>query len=360
MAMIDDQAFDLDSKLAELREMVDDLCLGPSTAHIVEAATERRIPSIRLTDGNLVQLGHGVAQHRIWTAETDRTSAIAESIASDKDLTKSLLQACGVPVPEGSLVESAEQAWEEAQDIGLPVVIKPYDGNHGRGVSLNLMTEADVIAAYDLAARKGDSKSVIVERYVTGTEHRILVVGKHVVAAAKGESLWVTGDGKSNVIELTDNQINTDPRRGSGEDSPLNALAPQHGAEIILELERQGLTAYSIPLNRQKVLIQHNGNVAYDVTDQIHPEVARAAALAARIVGLDIAGVDLVAEDISRPLEEQRGAIIEVNASPGLLAHLKPADGKPRPVGTCLPRKKLDGYRLSASRAVKEPVWFLS
>jgi cyanophycin synthetase len=336
MAAIDDTPFDLATQVAVLKDLVDDHCLGPSTAHIVEAATERKIPHLRLTDGNLVQLGHGAAQRRIWTAETDRTSAIAESIASDKDLTKTLLQACGVPVPEGSLVRSAAEAWEEAQDIGLPVVVKPYDGNHGRGVSLNLMTEADVEKAYHLAARKGESEAVLVERYITGDEHRLLVVGKRVVAAAKGESLWVTGDGTSNIIDLVDSQINTDPRRGSGEDSPLNALAPQNGAEIILELERQGMTAYSVPLAGQKVLIQPNGNVAYDVTDKVHPSVAHAAALAARVVGLDIAGVDLVAEDISRPLDEQRGAIIEVNASPGLLAHLKPADGEPRPIGAAI------------------------
>ncbi|MES2149915.1 MAG: cyanophycin synthetase [Pseudomonadota bacterium] len=336
MAAIDDTPFELGAAIAALKELVDEHCLGPSTAHIVEAATERTIPSIRLTDGNLVQLGHGAAQRRIWTAETDRTSAIAESIASDKDLTKSLLKSCGVPVPEGSLVKSAAEAWEEAQEIGLPVVLKPYDGNHGRGVSLNLMTQADVEAAYHLAARKGDSESVLVERFITGDEHRLLVVGKHVVAAAKGESLWVTGDGAANIIDLVESQINTDPRRGTGEDSPLNALAPQHGAEIILELERQGMTAWSVPAPGQKVLIQPNGNVAFDVTDRIHPSVAHAAALAARVVGLDIAGVDLVAEDISRPLEEQRGAIIEVNASPGLLAHLKPADGQPRPVGTAI------------------------
>ncbi len=336
MAAIDDTPYDVAANVAILKDLVDQHCLGPSTAHIVEAATERKIPSIRLTDGNLVQLGHGAAQRRIWTAETDRTSAIAESIASDKDLTKSLLKSCGVPVPEGSLVRSAEEAWEEAQDIGLPVVIKPYDGNHGRGVSLNLMTESDVVAAYQLASRKGDSKSVIVERFIAGDEHRILVVGKQVVAVAKGESLWVTGDGKSNIIELVDSQINTDPRRGSGEDSPLNALAPEKGAEIILELERQGMTAWSVPQAGQKVLIQPNGNVAFDVTDTIHPSVAHAAALAARVVGLDIAGVDLVCEDISRPLDEQRGAIIEVNASPGLLAHLKPANGEARPVGTAI------------------------
>jgi cyanophycin synthetase len=334
MAAVEDRPYDLPAVVAALREMVDALCLGPSTSHIVEAATERRIPAIRLTDGNLVQLGYGVCQRRIWTAETDQTSAIAEGIAGDKDLAKSLLQSCGVPVPEGRMVDSPEDAWEAARDIGLPIVVKPYDGNHGRGVSLNLMTQADVEAAYHLANRKGGG--VIVERYIVGNEHRLLVVGKRVVAAARGESLWVTGDGKSNIIALVDSQINTDPRRGTGEDSPLNALAPEKGAEIILELERQGLTAYSVPADGQKVLIQPNGNVAFDVTDLVHPSVAATAALAARVVGLDIAGVDLVAEDISRPLEEQRGAIIEINASPGLLAHLKPADGQPRPVGKAI------------------------
>jgi len=336
MAMINDQPYDLAATVAELTDLVESLCLGPSTANIVDAATVRKIPSIRLTDGNLVQLGHGARQRRIWTAETEQTSAIAEGIASDKDLTKSLLASCGVPVPEGELVTSAEAAWEAAQDIGLPVVVKPYDGNHGRGVSLNLMTEADVTAAYVLAARKGDSKSVIVERFIAGNEHRLLVVGKRLVAAAAGEALWVTGDGKSNIIELVDSQINTDPRRGTTEDAPLNAIAPQHGAEIILELQRQGMTAYSIPLDGQKVLIQPNGNVATDVTDQVHPQVAAMATLAARVVGLDIAGIDVVAADISRPLEEQGGAIIEVNASPGLLAHIKPAAGEPRNVGEAI------------------------
>jgi cyanophycin synthetase len=335
MAAIDDIPFDVAAAVTQLRDLVDSLCLGPSTAHIVEAATERGIPHIRLTDGNLVQLGYGASQRRIWTAETDQTSAIAEEIASDKDLTKSLLQSCGVPVPQGQVVKTAAEAWEAAQDIGLPVVLKPYDGNHGRGVSLDLRNQKDIEAAFDLAQRKGDG-SVIVEQFISGNEHRLLVVGKRVIAAARGETAWVTGDGQRDIIELVECQINTDPRRGTGEDAPLNALAPQNGAEIILELERQGFTAYSVPAVGQKVLIQRNGNVAFDVSDHIHPSVAAAATLAARVVGLDIAGVDLVLEDISRPLAEQRGAVIEVNASPGLLAHLKPADGQPRPIGRAI------------------------
>jgi cyanophycin synthetase len=335
MAAINDTPFDMRATVAELTELVDRYCLGPSTAHIVDAATERRIPSIRLTEGNLVQLGHGAAQRRIWTAETDRTSAIGESIASDKDLTKTLLASCGVPVPEGAVVRNAEAAWEEAEDIGLPVVVKPVDGNHGRGVTLNLMNEADVKAAYAIAAEAGDSSAVLVERYVPGNEHRLLVVGQKVVAAAKGESLFVTGDGKSTVTELCDSQINTDPRRGTSEEHPLGLVTPDDD-EIKLDLQRQGLTPASIPPAGQKVLIQPNGNVADDVTDDMHPDVAYVAALAARVVGLDIAGIDLVCEDISRPLAEQRGAIIEVNSSPGLLAHIKPATGKPREVGKAI------------------------
>ena len=336
LAAIDDTPFDLATKVEELRDLADSLCLGPSTAHIVDAATSRSIPWMRLNDGNLVQLGYGNTQRRIWTAETDQTSAIAESISSDKDLTKSLLKSCGVPVPDGTLVHSAEEAWEAAQDVGLPVVLKPYDGNHGRGVSLDLKTEADVIAAFKLADRKGDGSAVIVEQFIPGNEHRVLVVGKKVVAVAAGEAAWVTGDGKSNIIELVDDQINSDPRRGTTEEFPLNALGPQNGAEIILELERQGFTAYDIPPKDHRVLIQRNGNVAFDVTDNIHPSIAAVATLAARVVGLDVAGVDLVVEDISKPLHSQRGAIIEVNAGPGLLSHLKPASGKPRPIGTAI------------------------
>jgi len=336
LAAVNNTPFDVAQVVGTLHEQVDDLCLGPSTAHIVDAATARHIPSIRLTEGNLVQLGYGINQRRIWTAETDQTSAIAEEIAGDKDLTKSLLKACGVPVPEGQLVRSAEQAWEAAQDIGVPVVVKPYDGNHGRGVSLNLCTQADVQAAYALAFRKGGGSSVIVEKFIPGNEHRMLVVGKQVVAAARGEAIWVLGDGVSDIDQLTDTQINSDPRRGSGEDFPLNAMMPSKSGEIILELERAGLTPQSIPPKGQKVLIQRNGNVAFDVTDLLHPSVAAAAALAARVVGLDIAGVDMVLEDVSKPMDKQGAAVIEVNASPGLLAHIKPAEGVGRPLGKAI------------------------
>lgn len=331
MAAIDDHPFPLAETVAELRRLVDRHHLGPSTACIVEAATERGIPWLRLNDGNLVQLGHGARQRRIWTAETDSTSAIAESIAGDKDLTKTLLRSCGVPVPEGRVAASPEDAWEAAQDIGLPVAVKPVDGNHGRGVSLELATREDVEAAFHLALQEGSE--VMVERFIPGNEHRLLVVGGRVVAAARGEAARVTGDGRSTVAELIDAQLNTDCRRGPTEDFPLNRILLDEDEAVRLELARQGLHGGSVPESGRAVLIQRNGNVAFDVTDRVHPEVAAMAGLAARIVGLDVAGIDLVAEDISRPLEAQRGAVVEVNAGPGLLMHLKPADGVPRPVG---------------------------
>ena len=335
LAAINDTPYDLAGEITGLRDMVDSLCLGPSTSNIVDAATDRSIPHIRLTEGNLVQLGYGMAQRRIWTAETDQTSAIAEEIASDKDLTKSLLKACGVPVPEGALVNSPEAAWEAAQDIGVPVAIKPYDGNHGRGVSLELMDQASVETAFRVAKEQSGG-SVIVEKFIPGNEHRLLVVGKRVVAAARGESAWVVGDGVSSVATLVDQQLNTDPRRGTGEDTPLNRIELADNPEVALELARAGLAADSVPAKDRKVLIQRNGNVAWDVTDQMHPSVAATAALAARVVGLDIAGIDMVMEDISKPMKSQRGAVIEVNASPGLLAHIKPANGEGRPVGRAI------------------------
>lgn len=315
--------------IEELRDLSDDLCLGPSTACIVNAATVREIPYIRLSSGNLVQLGYGAKQRRIWTAETDQTSAIAETISRDKDLTKSLLASAGVPIPEGRVVTSPDDAWEAAQDIGLPVVVKPIDGNHGRGVFINLYTQQEIEAAYAVAINEGSE--VLVERHIIGDEHRLLVVGNKVVAAAKGETVWITGDGKHTVLELIQIQINSDPRRGTTEECPLNPVRIDSAVE--LELARQKLTGESIPELDQKVLIQSNGNVAFDVTDLVHPEVAHQVALAARVVGLEIAGIDLVAQDISKPLESQNAAIVEVNAGPGLLMHLKPASGTPQPVG---------------------------
>ena len=336
MTLIHDQPFDVKAVIADLTDLVETHCLGPSTACIVNAATARRIPSLRLNDGNLVQLGHGKKQRRIWTAETDETSAIAESVSSDKDLTKMLLHAVGVPVPEGVVVSSPEEAWEAAEDIGLPVVVKPTDGNHGRGISIELTTQAEIEAAYPFALRHGSG--VMVEKFIPGNEHRLLVVAGKVVAASRGESAWVTGNGVDTVYDLVEAQINSDPRRGSTEESPLNEVGIVNSPSIRQDLSRQGLEPDSIPVDGRRVLIQRNGNVAFECTDVVHPDVAAAVGLAARVVGLDIAGIDVVAQDISRPLAEQGGAVVEVNAGPGLLMHLKPASGTPQLVGEAITR----------------------
>lgn len=337
LAAIKDTPFDVAQCVERLADMAERKLLGPSTGCIVEAATakDRRIPAIRLlATGNLVQLGYGARSRRIWTAETDRTSAIAEGISRDKDLTKTLLSSCGVPVPEGRLVESAEDAWEAAEEIGVPVVVKPSDGNHARGVFTNLMARAEVESAYAAAVLEGSG--VIVERYVRGSEHRLLVVGGKLVAAARGEVAKVVGDGKSTIDQLIERQINSDPRRGAAEEFPLDIIDLADNPVARLEVSRQGFAPDSIPAAGREVLIVRSGNHTDDVTDLVHPDTAATASLAARIVGLDIAGVDLVCEDIARPLDAQRGAIVEVNAGPGLLMHLKPETGKPRPVGRAI------------------------
>jgi cyanophycin synthetase len=332
MAAIENRPYDIAETAATLRRMVDTLWLGPSTGCIVEAADYRGIPFIRLNEGNLVQLGYGSMQRRIWTAETTRTSAIAEGISRDKDLTKQLLAPVGIPVPEGEFVRSAAQAREAAEAIGYPVVVKPYDGNHGRGVFTNLLSGEEVEAAYTAALEQGSG--VIVERFIQGYEHRLLVVAGKLVAAARGDLAFVTGDGIHSVQELIDTQLNENPSRSSNEDAPLNLVRLDTAAR--LELARQGLDADSVLSDGQRVLIQRNGNVAIDCTDEVHPSTADLVSLAARTVGLDIAGIDLVAQDISRPLAEQGGAVVEVNAGPGLLMHLRPAEGKARPVGQAI------------------------
>jgi len=332
-AAINDTPYDVAKVAAELKEFAYDVCLGPSTRSIVDAAKAKSIPWRRLNEGSLVQLGYGIHQRRICTAETDSTSAIAESIAQDKELTRSLLRSIGIPTPEGRAVESAEDAWEAAEDIGLPVVVKPQYGNHGRGVATNLQSQEQVIAAYNAAREEG--RSIVVERHAPGDDYRMLVVGGKLVAAARREPAHVVGDGQSTVQKLID-KVNEDPRRSDGHSTSLSLI--KIDAVALGVLLAQGMTPDTIPPVGKKVLVRRNANLstggtAADVTDEVHPDVARHAIEAARVVGLDIAGVDMVAQDISQPLQGQRGVIVEVNAGPGLRMHIEPSSGKPRPVG---------------------------
>ena len=279
--------------------------------------------------GSLVQLGQGAKARRILTAITDRTGALGFEIAQDKDLTRSLLRLVNVPVPSGRPVTDVADAWKAAQEIGGLVVVKPRYGNQGRGVVVGVSTREQVEQAYKFTRAQGPD--IVVEQCAFGAEHRLLVVEGKLIAAVRGNPAQVIGNGQHTIAELIESTINTDPRRGDDLSFPLDKISL--GPPVLLMLEQQGYQPDSVPAAGVQVVIQRNGNLAIDVTDDVHPEFARLAGLAARVVGLDVAGIDLLADDISRPPDEQNPAVIEVNAGPGLQMHLEPESGVPRPVG---------------------------
>lgn len=332
----DAPAPDIAAMLAELREMNEDLRLGPSTGSIVNAAVARGIPFRRLTSGSLVQLGWGHRQRRIQAAEVDSTSAVAETIAQDKNLTKHLLHAAGVPVPMGAPVKTADEAWEVALRIGLPVVCKPQNGSQGKGVTVNIETREQLDGAFEAATVAARGKGpVLVEKFFPGSDYRLLVVGNRLVAAARRDPPQVIGDGRHSVRELVD-LVNADPRRGDGHATALTKIRFDDIAMACLS--GQQLTPDSVPDAGRRVVLRNNANLstggsATDVTDDVHPDVASRAIDAAAMVGLHVCGVDVVCESIMRPLEEQNGGIVEVNAAPGLRMHLNPSYGKGRNIG---------------------------
>jgi len=331
-----DTPFDVTPVVARLRSLDEDIRLGPSTGSIVQAAVRRGIPYRRLTQGSLVQFGWGRRQRRIQAAETDQTSAIAEAIAQDKVLTKELLDSAGISVPQGRSVTTAQEAWEVACEIGGPVVVKPRDGNQGKGVTVNLRDRAAIEAAFELAS--DISSDVIVERYFPGHDFRLLVVGNRLVAAARRDPPQVIGDGRQTVQQLID-AVNADPARGEGHGTSLTRIRVDDIARVTLQ--RQGYALDSVPPEGALVVLRNNANLstggsATDVTDQVHPEMAEMAVAAARMIGLDICGIDLVSENVFTPLTPHSGCIVEVNAAPGLRMHLSPSFGKPRDVGEAI------------------------
>lgn len=335
-AAYDDSPFDLDAALTRLRDLYEDVRPGPSTGAIVQAAITRGIPVRRLTSGSLVQFGWGSRQRRIQAAETDKTCAISEAIAQDKDLTKTLLAAAGVPVPLGRIVTGAEDGWAAACEIGLPVVIKPRDGNQGKGVTVNILTREHFMAGYGAAA--AISEEVLVERFIPGHDYRLLVIGNRLVAAARRDPPHVVGDAVHTVSELVA-LVNSDPRRGEGHSTSLTRIRLDDIA--LARLAVHGLDADSIPAMGERVVLRNNANLstggtATDVTDDVHPDVAARAVEAAQMIGLDICGVDAVCQTVHKPLEEQGGGIVEVNAAPGLRMHLMPSYGKGQPVGEAI------------------------
>ncbi|WP_050466901.1 cyanophycin synthetase [Herbaspirillum chlorophenolicum] len=331
-----DTPFDLTNALARIRELDEDVRLGPSTGSIVNAAIKRGIPFRRLTQGSMVQFGWGSRQKRIQAAETSNTSAIAESIAQDKDLTKMLLHAAGVPVPNGRVVTTAEDAWKATEEIGAAVVIKPLDGNQGKGVAVNISSRAEIEQAFANAARISDE--VIVERYLHGHDYRLLVIGNKLVAAARRDPPQVIGDGVHTIRQLID-QVNADPLRGDGHATSLTKIRLDDIA--ISVLASQHLDPEAIPAQGVRVVLRNNANLstggtATDVTDDVHPDMAARAIAAAQMVGLDICGVDVVCNSVHASMEEQGGGIVEVNAAPGLRMHLSPSYGKSRDVGEAI------------------------
>jgi len=310
--------------------------LGPSTMSLVHAAEQRGIPWMRLNEHSLVQFGQGKYQQRIQATVTSKTPHIAVELASDKEETNKILGGLGLPVPRQALVHREDDAAKEAVRIGYPVVVKPYNANHGRGISIHLMSQEQVRAAFHVAQQH--SRSVIVEKYIPGFDHRMLVVNGKLIAVSLREPGHVVGDGIRSVEELVA-QVNADPRRGIGHEKVLTRIEFDHQADALLA--KAGLTRQAVPAAGRKVYLRSTGNLstggtAKDVTDITHPDNAEMAVRAVMAIGLDVGGVDFLCEDISCSYKEKGGAICEVNAAPGFRMHVAPSEGTPRDVAAAV------------------------
>lgn len=324
--------FDYKTELEELIGLAQRRQFGPSTASLIRAAEERDIPWIRLNDYSLVQFGHGCYQKRIQATITSETRHIAVEIASDKEETNQILTVLGLPVPRQDLVRTVRAAIRAAERVGYPVVVKPLNANHGRGVSLNLMTSEDVEIAVGKA--KEHARSVLVEKMITGFDHRMLVVDGELIAVAKRVPGHVVGDGTSTIAELVD-VVNSDPRRGIGHEKVLTRLEIDHQAERLMN--EANYTTETVLDADELFYLRSTGNLstggtAIDLTDEVHPDNREMAMRTATAIGLDVAGVDFITPDITRSYRDVGGAICEVNAAPGFRMHVAPTEGHPRDV----------------------------
>jgi cyanophycin synthetase len=329
----DAASFGFQAELEDLITLAQRRQLGPSTAALVRAAEARDIPWLRLNDYSLVQFGHGKYQRRIQATVTSETRHIAVAIASDKEETNRILGDLGLPVPQQRLARSADEAVRAAQRLGYPVVVKPLDANHGRGVSINLQAEAEIRTAFDKA--REHARTIVIESFLDGYDHRMLVVNGELIAVAKRVPGHVVGDGVRTIAELVD-QVNADPRRGIGHEKVLTRLEFDHQAERLMQ--QKGLTPASVLPAGELCFLRSTGNLstggtAIDLTDVVHPDNREMAVRAARAIGLDVAGIDFITTDISRSYREAGGGICEVNAAPGFRMHVAPTEGKPRDVG---------------------------
>ncbi|WP_448573721.1 cyanophycin synthetase [Trichothermofontia sp.] len=328
-------AEELEQDLYDLREIWADAALGPSTEAIIAEAEHRGIPWLRLNTRAMIQFGQGVYQRRIQATQTDQTGILGVELACDKEGTKAILRDAGVPVPKGTVIQYYDELESAVRDVGgFPIVVKPLDGNHGRGITINVNSLEAAEAAYDLASANAKTRAVIIERYYAGRDHRVLVINGKVVAVAERVPAHVVGDGQSTISELVE-QTNRDPRRGSGHDNVLTRISVDEASEQLLA--NQGYSLESVPPKGAICYLKatanlSTGGIAIDRTDDIHPENIWLAQRVAKIIGLDIAGIDIVTPDITRPLREVNGVIVEVNAAPGFRMHLCPSEGIPRNV----------------------------
>ncbi len=331
-ALIAGTPYDLEADIQEMREIRERVRLGPSTGSIVEDAVSRDIPWIRLGTNSLVQLGYGINQMRFQATITCKTSSIAVDIACNKEQTKKMLDAASIPVANGGICVDEEDLDEVIKKIGYPIVIKPLDGNHGKGASINIKTREDAVDG--LAYAKKYSHRVIVEKFITGYDFRVLIIDNKLVAAAKREPAHVKGDGQHTIQQLID-EINKDPRRGYGHENVLTQIDVDRDTNDLLE--KLNYTLETVLKKGEVVYLKSTANLStggtsIDVTDMMHPENIFLCERISRVIGLDICGVDIMAENLTQPLKENGGCILEVNAAPGFRMHLAPSEGLPRNV----------------------------
>jgi cyanophycin synthetase len=331
-ALINDQEFDLNEAIRAMREIRESERLGPSTGSIVDEAVARDIPYIRLNDESLVQLGYGKNQVRFRATMTDKTSSIAVDIASNKDETKRILKEAAIPVAKGDCISTEDGVLQVIKEIGFPLVFKPLDGNHGKGASINVKTEAEALDAFHHA--KKYSRRIIVERFITGFDFRVLVINNRFVAAALREPANVIGNGSSTIQELIDKE-NQDPRRGYGHENVLTEISIDK--ETMDQLSKFNYTLETVLPMGTKCYLKGTANLSTggtstDVTDIVHPHNIFICERISRVIGLDICGIDIMASNLSEPLDVSGGVVLEVNAAPGFRMHLAPANGLPRNV----------------------------
>lgn len=333
-ALIKGEDYDMSDDIQKMRELREDDRLGPSTGSIVEEAEARGIPWIRLNKYSLCQLGYGANQKRIQATVTSETSSIGVELACDKEDTKYLLEQAEVEVPRGDIIRRERSLEEACRYVGYPLVIKPVDGNHGRGITVDIQNYEDALKAFNNAKESSRSGAIIVEKFITGEDYRLLVINNKLVAGAKRTPAHVIGNGKSTVQELID-EVNKDPRRGYGHENVLTQITVNELTKNIIK--DAGYTLESVILEGERLILKDTANLstggtAEDVTDIIHPANVSMAERISKIIDLDICGIDIMTTDISKPLSETGGAVLEVNAGPGFRMHLAPTSGLPRNV----------------------------